>query len=461
MAGQLHRNSMHAAYALEQPRSLLFRANLALLVICLFTLDYLTQVKGVLPRATNVLTDFTLASAAIIAVLTMSRHGKVPFDGRYWLLMSLALALVLAGWLINGVPTGGIIVGLRIYLKCAMAFLVGVVLARDINAQRLLFGALALGCLLQTPLAVVQRVMDLRGTGDNVRGTMETSSTLSVVMMAALAVVTARYWVNLTTTRRLVILGCWLFLPTLLNETKGTVVLLPLALVVPAFLLAHSRVALRGVVLRVGASVVGLWIVFALAYSVVAEVTNQNRTFMDYFSSETLTRYLAPRTSGIVQKELGEGPTGRLDKLVAPIDFLEDRGVPQLVVGLGIGNVSRAPVKGFSGDFSELRQFDLVGGGLSLLLWETGIFGVGLMFALLLVLFMDAFRLSTASGAWGAFGASMGGLIAIYAFGLIYKNFFEITAISALFFLFSGMLCAAAWEQRWSTSRRGLRRLSS
>ena len=65
---------------------------------------------------------------------------------------------------------------------------------------------------------------------------------------------------------------------------------------------------------------------------------------------------------------------------------------------------------GFSGEHFQ-RYGHFVQSGVSLLLWETGLLGTGLVFALLAMLFVDAFHVSRGDDFMAAFALGMMGVI--------------------------------------------------
>ena len=136
------------------------------------------------------------------------------------------------------------IAGIRTFLRAIPWFFIGAVVAfteNDIRNQLRLLLAIA---LIQLPLAIEQRLHGFGGelgyvsyTGDATAGTFIISSVLSLFLICCLCMLVAFYLRKRIKTQQFALLFAALLTPTLINETKGTLVFLPLALFV-TFLVA-------------------------------------------------------------------------------------------------------------------------------------------------------------------------------------------------------------------------------
>jgi hypothetical protein len=122
--------------------------------------------------------------------------------------------------------------GVRSYIKFLPFFLLPIVhrfTARQLQTQLVFLLMLA---LLQTPLAFYQRFVefaDSMHTGDPVRGTLTTSSGMSMFLVCAIAGVVVAYLHGRLRLRTMLLIAAWLFAATTINETKATLLLLPVA----------------------------------------------------------------------------------------------------------------------------------------------------------------------------------------------------------------------------------------
>ncbi len=132
---------------------------------------------------------------------------------------------------------------------------------------------------------------------------------------------------------------------TMINETKGTMILLPIALLAPVIFLGKSSGTAR--VKKTALTLVLIGAFFA-AFIPVYDHFIQPRWgygILDFFQMEgRVERYL------VKDSELGSEKAGKIDSLVLP--FKAARHDPaQLVFGLGIANMSPSSLgPGFEGD---------------------------------------------------------------------------------------------------------------
>jgi hypothetical protein len=132
---------------------------------------------------------------------------------------------------------------------------------------------------------------------------------------------------------------------------------------------------------------------------------------------------------------------GKVDAITVPLQVLS-RDPPQLAFGLGIGNVSDSALGvQFSGEHFQ-RYGHFVQSGLALLLWETGLLGTGLLLALMLMLFIDAYHLSRRDDFIGAVALGMLGAITVVTLSLPYTVGMDSPALSYLFWYTAGIVAA-------------------
>ena len=140
--------------------------------------------------------------------------GASRFDWRYGIFLAVLLFTIVFGYAVQDVPDGAMLAGARSYLKFLPFFLLPAVhrfTPRQLHIQLMLLLVLA---LLQTPLALYQRFVEFASamhTGDPVKGTLTTSSALSMFMVAAIAGAVVFYLrgrLRLAALRRALLRGC-------------------------------------------------------------------------------------------------------------------------------------------------------------------------------------------------------------------------------------------------------------
>ena len=183
------------------------------------------------------------------------------------------------------------------------------------------------------------------------------------------------------TIKQLIFTTLLLFIPTTINETKGTLVLLPIAVMIPIWATRKqdsSRKPILPILLVAGVMFGGFVTIYDSFHGDRYEKVGGS--VLDFFTSERLIRYVAPRTSEMVEEKEGK-PLGRVDKLLIPIGILSKDPV-QLFVGVGIGNVTRSPIKALSSE-EYAEYIGISGMVIGAILWEFGIIGVILTFVII------------------------------------------------------------------------------
>lgn len=389
----------------------------------------------------------------LIIAVRLAISKSMAITPKYVVLGFLVGLHVLAGLILNSVSPGTIVTGIRPYLKWLPIFILPMVYSfseRDIGKQLKLILGLS---LIQVPVAVYQRFVQYKGapTGDVVTGTLGdgASGALSILMLSAIAILIPHYLSGRIRFKTFSFLLCLLFIPTMINETKVTLILAPIAFVVPYIYASRNRLSISKLMGISTLSVV-LIVGFVYIYDHIRGQWDSGTSIIDYYSSDRGASYLfnnseididsllTPGRIGssielpsemIGRKEAG----GRLDKLLLPFKTLSSQPI-SLWFGLGIGNVSVSVISMYSGQYAaSLGQIS--GSSLFVFLaWETGIGGVILFLLFLGFLVSDAHRLSR-SGVEGALLSS--GWVAVIVIIVITFSYINILFFNALIFVFS------------------------
>jgi hypothetical protein len=378
---------------------------------------------------------------AVVAVLVVvvggvqQRFGDVAAS--YWFLFGALAVTVVCGLLTNGVESGPIFAGLRAYLRAIpLFFLPAVVLftPRQVKAQLLLVLAFAVA---QLPIALDQRLNTFaRGyfSGDRTVGTLTDSGFLSVFLISVAAVLFAFFVRGRLSRLWTTILLPIVLAPTLFNETKASLFLVPIAVIAVVVVGATKNRWRKFVVASMSVAV------FVAAFVPIYDYFMKPRYgygIVEFFTMEGRVENYLTRDSQVGSYEA----VGKVDAIVVPLRVLS-RDPSLLAFGLGIGNVSDSALGAeFSGEHFQ-RYGHFVQSGLSLLLWETGLLGTGLVLALLAVLFVDAFQVSRGDDYMAAFALGMMGAIAVVAISLPYSTIIDSGALSFLFWYAAGLVAA-------------------
>ena len=169
-----------------------------------------------------------VASFVVVRLIATKRLGRIPL--RYVLLFSAFCYVVISGALVNHLSPEVLFAGLRTYFKYVPLFLLP--FAYDYSDRDIKYQFVALLCLglLQIPVSFYQRFIQYRDSHrvDVITGTLAGggSGTLSIVLVSMVTAIIALYLGKRISVRWAFGLGLLLLLPTTINETKVTPILL-------------------------------------------------------------------------------------------------------------------------------------------------------------------------------------------------------------------------------------------
>jgi hypothetical protein len=279
-------------------------------------------------------------------------------------------------------------------------------------------------------------------TGDVVRGTATTSSALSMLMMCGITAVVSLYLRGRIRLPTVIVVVGTLVVPTTLNETKATLLLLPVALLVPALAMPKgSRAVSR--LLPVAALGAVAMIAFIAVYDSLARYMPTGEPIAEFVGETSFLRYLY---SGAADE--GANYIGRFDSLEFALQGI-GRDPLTTAFGLGAGNVSTSFLPQFDGEYAA--YYDRYGVGMTQvtnLLWQVGIVGLVVYVSLYYFVLSDARSLARSGGADALLGQIWVGVTAIMIFALIYKSTFAMNELSYPFWFYSGVVAARVAELR-------------
>jgi hypothetical protein len=414
-----------------------------LMIVSVLLGEYLVA-EFSLPNPVAWLPEMVSLLAGIIVVVRGIQQRFHGVDPKYFIVFGIILLHIVAGVILNQMSAGVLFSGIRIYLKSLPFFFLPLVVKiedRDLKWQLLLIAGIS---LIQFPIAWYQQQMP-GVTGDNVTGTLRISSFLSVFLCCTSAMAMSLYLKGRISLTMLVAFLALTLPATMINETKGTLVLLPIALLAPVIFLGKASGTGRAkqavlTLILIG----GFFAAFIPVYDhFIRERWEQERWgILDFFQMEgRVERYL------VKDSNLGSQESGKIDSLFLP--FQAARNDPtQVVFGLGIGNVSPSSMgPGFEGDHFR-RYGRLMGPTTSVFLWEIGLIGTGLAFLILYMIFRDARVAREAEGITGAIALGWIAIIGIMFIAWFYKKTIGSDALSYLFWFYSGVVAAASLRVR-------------
>lgn len=418
------------------------------LFTAIFSLDFLGIQLGVIPRSLTWLPELLsmLVTAIVIAQLGRLKGSVIP--GKYKLFILLLVANTLVGIIINLAPSGAIVSGIRVYFKYLPFFFLPFVYdfsERQIRVQ-LIFLFLLL--LLQTPLALLQRLVIYAGwqTGDIVRGSIGSSSVLSIIMASAVAVLMAMFLTGRVKKWQFFILLPVLLLPMTINETKSSIIFIPLSIFGP-LLLVSNRPRWK-MLIPVATLGVGALVAFVVVYDIFMR-PRWGYGLLDFFAMDGRAQYYLYKGADASNYT---GSIGKVDSYFLAFQVLSDRWLA-LLFGLGIGNVSSSFLPGLEGEyFARYGHMGVHTTALSMLMWETGLVGAAIYFWFLYLVYRDCRILSRQDSLMGSFALGWSVVMAIMFLVILYMNFLPENVIGYFFWYLSGLVAAKRF--RWSKTGR-------
>jgi len=420
-----------------------------LMIVVVTTAEYLAQGDkwgrfAILPGPVGYLPEL-LGGVALVCVIALGVQSRFRFvRSAYWILFGLLAFAVAAGVIANGVDSGPIFAGLRSYLRAIPWFFVPAVFTFSDKQVRTQLRLLLAICVLQIPLAIEQRIYTAGTyygfeavTGDWTVGTLLDSGMLSIFLVSAACIVTALTTRQILTKKQGLPLFLLLLIPTMINETKATLVLLPLGVLV-TFLCA-SRPGAR---LKALGLALGLFAVFVALFVPTYNKLNEKREYgvgisEFFFDSDKARDYL------LTNADVGAvGWVGRGDAILVPArDTLADP--VRAAFGLGMGNASRSALgQRFSGRFNPLYERFLITGFARIVL-ELGFLGFGLLMSVYWLIFNDSRAVARiGDGNKASLAAAWAGIVLVMILALFYCKVEGSSALSCLFWYFSGLIAA-------------------
>jgi hypothetical protein len=422
------------------------------LLLQILVVEYLIESRGLLHPYAILVPEVLSAIAMLVVLLRIMGGARVDFDWRYGVFIVALLFTLLVGYMVQDVPDGAMLAGARSYLKFLPFFLLPAVhrfTPKQLQAQLVLVLALA---LMQMPLAVYQRFVEFAAsmhTGDPVKGTLTTSSAMSMFMVAVIAGCVTFYLRGRLSLRALIVLCVCLFLPTTINETKATLLLLPFALLVPAMLMpGRARHLLRKIapVLGVGFAAVTA---FVLVYNSLIQYREYAGPISEYFTSETVWYYLYTGAANTDQAYIG-----RFDSIEIALEHTSQNPL-KLAFGYGAGNVSESFLPEFAGRYwPYFTRFDVGATQITTFLWEIGLVGLAVYLYLFALVARDAVTLARSNDAAAPLGQIWTVAVLVMTFALVYKSVFSMNDFGYLFWYFSGVVASRAAAVRHAARKR-------
>ncbi len=413
-------------------------AMIYILFASIFLTDYFVS-HGLFHHALTYLPEVLSLTVMLVVILFSAKKKSIRLPPAYMAIIMLIVLSVVSGIVLNSVAASTVFAGIRTYFKYVPLFFLP--LFYEFSDQQIRRQMLLLFCLtaVQLPVSLYQRLIESEGvlSGDYVSGTFGSSGKLTVYLVCASAVFTAFYLRKYLKLYQLLIALTVFLIPTMINETKVTILLLPLAILIPIIVSLRSKNGMKQVV-----SVVFVAITFISAFIPVYDhymVPRWGYGIVDFFTMEgRVDEYLSKGS-----EKIERGRYGRLDAIKLPLQELSSDS-SRLVFGVGIGNVSESFLGDrFSGEYAE-KYGAALRGSASVLLWEVGLLGTALMFLFFGLVFTDSFRQNKRDDISGALSLGWTSVTFVAMISMFYTDLINFNAFSYILWFYSGYIVATA-----------------
>jgi len=400
---------------------------LYLLIVGLFILDWLFLKHGIGIRQMTWLPEFISILIAISLPFrtAIKKEGSVPI--KYFFLLFLYLAHIGSGFLFNDVTGWTMLSGLRIYTKFIPIFLVVIIFPLTEQEFKKIVLLVFVLAMVQFPVVLWQRFVSYATSlsGDPMGGTLghSASGVLSIFLLIILSFLVAFYFKEQISLPKFLIALALAFIPTTLNETKITFLLLPVAFVFSAFFIKAKRQTIFRVML--------VLCVFVVSFFVFRGIYNYYYNLRYGYSIET---FLA--MPGRVQRY----NSTRID----PMKYAFVYGMKDfrfVVFGHGAGNVSEGFTRKLNGKYVQEGIYYGVGDvSFTKMIWELGLLGTILFFLFPFFVFLDSASMSRKPGFEGAFSLGMVNFAVFFFLSMFYTFTMDSNLLIYLFFLTAGYI---------------------
>jgi hypothetical protein len=412
------------------------------IVVCMLAAFVSSPDVGLAPGVVKFLPDLMSVCTVIYVVLAGTRQRFRYVGFKYWLIFAALTLAIVCGPLINHEAPGAVINGMRYYLRAIPFFLLpAVVEYSEEDLKRFMYLILALS-LLQCPVAVYQRYTVAESnqfSGDPVIGTLMISGILSLFLISVLCVMGSLMVRGRVGKIWYACCFVMLVLPMSINETKVTIFLLPLALLVTFALAARPGRRIAVTLSALGLLVLGSAI-FVPLYNYFNTLHNPNPwTVQEFLTNNALFSAYMNKPAGVGTGE----EAGRSTALLAPFQQLGHDPI-NLTFGLGLGNASESSLgTQFTGEYATLYWNFAHELSMSMFLFEVGLFGTTLILLLHWMVLRDAIYVFRRDpGLLGALAPGYVGAWVTTTVGLIYVTVHTFESLSYMFWFFSGLLAA-------------------
>ena len=419
---------------------------------------YLVEGVRILPGYAKLLPELMSAIALLVVLARLLGGSRIRLDWRYGLFFGLLFFIIFFGFFAQSMDAGPMVGGLRFYLKALPFFLLPAVYPFTERQIKVQFVWLFLLVCLQTPVAFYQKYVQFRTmwhTGDNITGTVAASGQMSIIMVCTIAALVVLYLRDKLRFIPFLIGVGFLLAPTTINETKITLILLPLVVALPALFMPRGQRSLRKLVPILVTGGVAV-VTFFSVYAYYASFQKYGQDLGSFVENKTYKNYLLNGGDKHRSEIIGRG-----DTLIYAYNRIKQDPLV-FAFGVGAGNASRTQWKIFEGKYSKLYTPMGIGQTqVTYFLWEIGFVGLFAYLFLFYSAFRDAVFLSRSDSPFAHVGQAWATAVVILGISLLYESIMGMDELQYAFWFYSGFCATKAWELRAAARAAPTRRLTA
>ena len=415
-----------------------------ILLYCFIPAVFLSDFRTVLQemgKASKVIELMPELMAGLLLVLVLfelTKRRQILIAPKYWIIFVVFVLHMLIGAILNSMSGAAMVSGIRIYFKYLPLFILPAVIQLSEKDIINIFKLILFFAFIQIPVTIYQRIFIFPSspTGDVIRGTAQVGAIMSIFLICTITMGLAFALRKRLKKTHFIIITLLLFFPTTINETKGTIIIIPFAIAAVAFFSSKGIERYKYLLVTLGASAV-LLIMFTVGYNIMFPNKLDGGLVAFFTEGEAYKNVYKDKDVADVKT------VGRIDSIILAYKGLRP-DITKLAIGLGIGNLSNLGISDdLGGEYRDIyEEFGANVTTISYLLWEVGVIGVTLFLILLFMIFSDARKLRYENDLSGVVALGWLGVLLALFISLIYKNLLFHSVIGYLFMFVSGLIAS-------------------
>jgi len=383
------------------------------------------------------------------------------------------IGLTLIGLIINIVDIPVALAGIRNNLKYLPLFYLPFFYKFDKSFLQRFLAFLLLLALLQFPLALIQRIVYKTTSGDPIGGSLgaQSSGKLSVFLALCLVFWSFHYIKSRLKTPVYVLGFIILIMPMGLNETKISFFILPVAFVCIFLFTRYKKMHIKKILIVFVCFSLGMTLIVSLFNHlyvqekktdkkvVTKKINSSPKNELKLSESPVLKekkparykaiKYFDPnRIMAILYKNkiLKRGALNRIPQVIFAFNNIKTNPA-RLLLGVGAGNASDSFFEKGRGKYhKKFGDLDIGNNLLSRMLWEYGLIGTFLFFAIFVFFFIKTWVLRNNDDIIGVTASGFLVLIVIFFITSIYFNTMLMNLFGYLFWFLGGCMLAYGYH---------------